>query len=205
LDTKARTLKRDGGEDVPLTNGEYELLLAFVQAPHKVQSRDELLNATHGRDAGPYDKTIDVQVVRLRRKIERDATQPDLIKAVHGSHRGHFMAHASSRAMGSGMNLVGLRRDGVEFPIEVGLAPLDDGHGGSLAAAFVRDLSPTHRGQAAFRQARYQEVVRRFSQEAFTEMDLERVVQRAPEMLVAALECDASELFMLSKDRREFR
>jgi DNA-binding response OmpR family regulator len=85
LDTKARTLKRDGGEDVPLTNGEYELLLAFVVAPHKVQSRDELLNATHGRDAGPYDKTIDVQVVRLRRKIERDAAQPELIKAVRGA------------------------------------------------------------------------------------------------------------------------
>jgi DNA-binding response OmpR family regulator len=85
LDTKARRLKRDGGEDVALTNGEYELLLAFVQAPHKVQSRDELLNATHGRDAGPYDKTIDVQVVRLRRKIERDAAQPDLIKAVRGA------------------------------------------------------------------------------------------------------------------------
>ncbi len=75
----------------------------------------------------------------------------------------------------------------------------------SLAAAFVRDLSPTDRGQTAFKQARYQEVVRRFSQEAFTEMDLERVVQRAPEILVAALECDASELLMLSKDRREFR
>ncbi|HVQ03111.1 MAG TPA: response regulator [Burkholderiaceae bacterium] len=85
LDTKARTLKRDGGDDVALTNGEYELLLAFVHAPHKVQSRDELLNATHGRDAGPYDKTIDVQVVRLRRKIERDAAQPDLIKAVRGA------------------------------------------------------------------------------------------------------------------------
>jgi DNA-binding response OmpR family regulator len=85
LNTKARTLKREGGEDVPLTNGEYELLLAFLHAPHKVQSRDELLNATHGRDAGPYDKTIDVQVVRLRRKIERDAAQPDLIKAVRGA------------------------------------------------------------------------------------------------------------------------
>jgi two-component system, OmpR family, response regulator len=85
LDTKARTLKRDRGDDVALTNGEYELLLAFLHAPHKVQSRDELLNATHGRDAGPYDKTIDVQVVRLRRKIERDAAQPDLIKAVRGA------------------------------------------------------------------------------------------------------------------------
>jgi two-component system OmpR family response regulator len=85
LDTKARTLRRDSGDDVSLTNGEYELLVAFVMAPHKVQSRDELLNVTHGRDAGPYDKTIDVQVGRLRRKIERDAAQPALIKAVRGA------------------------------------------------------------------------------------------------------------------------
>jgi PAS domain S-box-containing protein len=130
---------------------------------------------------------------------------PERYRAVHGSHRSHFMAHANARPMGTGMSLVGLRRDGVEFPIEVGLAPLADTRHGRLVAAFVRDLSPTHRGQTAFQQARYQEVVRRFSQEAFTEMDLERVVRRAPEIVVAALECDASELFMLSKDRREFR
>lgn len=85
LDTKGRTLQRECGTDVPLTNGEYALLLAFLQAPHRVLSRDELLNATHGRDAGPYDKTIDVQVGRLRRKIERDASQPELIKAVRGA------------------------------------------------------------------------------------------------------------------------
>jgi len=85
LDTKARRLRRVDGEDVPLTTGEYELLLAFVSSPHKVQSRDELLNVTHGRDAGPYDKTIDVQVGRLRRKIERDAAEPELIKAVRGA------------------------------------------------------------------------------------------------------------------------
>jgi DNA-binding response OmpR family regulator len=85
LDTKARSLRGAAGQDIALTNGEYELLLAFVMSPHKVQSRDELLNATHGRDAGPYDKTIDVQVGRLRRKIERDAAQPELIKAVRGA------------------------------------------------------------------------------------------------------------------------
>ena len=130
---------------------------------------------------------------------------PERYRAVHGSHRSHFLAHASARPMGSGMNLVGLRGDGVEFPIEVALAPLDVAGGARTVAAYVRDLSPTDRGQTAFKRARYQEMVRRFSQEAFTEMDLERVVQRAPEILVAALECDASELFMLSKDRREFR
>ncbi len=85
LDTNGRSLFRDSGTEIPLTNGEYALLLAFLQAPHKVLSRDELLNATHGRDAGPYDKTIDVQVGRLRKKIERDAAQPELIKAVRGA------------------------------------------------------------------------------------------------------------------------
>jgi len=134
-----------------------------------------------------------------------EALLPERYRAVHGSHRSHFMAHASARPMGTGMTLVGLRSDGLEFPIEVSLAPLGESAGVRLAAAFVRDLSPTDRGQTAFKQARYQEVVRRFTQEAFTEMDLERVVQRAPEILVAALECDASELLILSTDRREFR
>jgi two-component system, OmpR family, response regulator len=85
LDTKSRSLIRDRGDAVALTNGEYALLLAFLQAPHRILSRDELLNITHGRDAGPYDKTIDVQVGRLRRKIERDAAQPRLIKSVRGA------------------------------------------------------------------------------------------------------------------------
>lgn len=134
-----------------------------------------------------------------------EALLPLRYRAVHAHHRSHFLHDAVARPMGAGLNLLGLRRDGVEFPIDVNLAPLGDGADARLAAAFVRDLSPTHRGQSAAKQARYQDVVRRFSQEAFSEMDLERVVQRAPEILVTALECDAGELFMLSKDRREFR
>ena len=161
------------------------------------EGRIVLVNARAGSLFGYRESEM------LGRTIE--ALLPERYRAVHGSHRSHFMAHASTRPMGSGMNLVGLRSDGMEFPIEVGLAPLGEAAGARLAAAYVRDLSPTDRGQTAFKQARYQEVVRRFSQEAFTEMDLERVVQRAPEILVAALECDASELLMLSKDRREFR
>ena len=130
---------------------------------------------------------------------------PERYRVVHDRHRSHFMAHAAARPMGTGMSLVGQRRDGSEFPIEVGLAPLAHDNGPRRAAAFVRDLSPTHRGQAAFKQTRYQEIVRRFTQEAFTELDLERVVQRVPELLATAMECDASQLCMLSKDRREFR
>jgi PAS domain S-box-containing protein len=134
-----------------------------------------------------------------------EALVPPRYRAVHDKHRSHFMGHANSRPMGTGMSLTGLRRDGSEVPIEVGLAPLLLESGERVAAAFVRDMSPTDRGRASFKQARYQEVVHRFSHEAFTELNLERVVQRAPELLAAALECDASELFMLSKDRRDFQ
>ncbi|MFO1220830.1 MAG: ATP-binding protein [Burkholderiaceae bacterium] len=129
---------------------------------------------------------------------------PQRFRAVHDKHRAHFMGHANARSMGIGMHLTGLRRDGSEFPVEVGLAPLTDGTGHGVAAAYVRDLSPTDRGQATFKQVRYQEVVRRFSQEAFTELHLERVVQRVPQLLVEALDCEAGELLLLSRDRREF-
>lgn len=178
--------------------------------------RDELYRQLC--DASPDGIVVtdgDGRIVRVNRRAEAmfgyaagemdglalEALLPSRYRAMHERHRGHFMAHASSRPMGTGLSLVGQRRDGSEFPIEVGLSPLAGGH----AAAFVRDLSPTRRGREAFKQARYQEVVRRYTQEAFTTPDLEQVVQRTPELLVAAFDCDASELFMLSRDRREFR
>lgn len=134
-----------------------------------------------------------------------DTLVPPRFRAVHDKHRAHFMNHAQARSMGIGMHLTGLRRDGSEFPVEVGLAPLAGPIDQAMAAAYVRDLSPTDRGQIAVKQMRYQEVVRRFSQEAFHELHMERVVQRAPRLLAEALECDASELLLLSRDRREFQ
>ncbi len=74
----------DGGE-LALTNGEYELLKAFLDEPNRVLSRDHLMNRIHGRDAGPYDRAIDVQVGRLRRKLEPDVEPPRLIKSVRGA------------------------------------------------------------------------------------------------------------------------
>ena len=85
LDTAARTLRNAVQEEVPLTSGEYELLRAFVAQPDRVLSRDELMNQLHGRDAGPYDRAIDAQVSRLRRKLEKDADNPQLIKSVRGA------------------------------------------------------------------------------------------------------------------------
>jgi len=84
LDVGARRLEGPEGE-VPFTTGEFELLLAFAQHAGRVLSRDFLLSHTRGREAGPFDRTIDVQVGRLRRKLEADAERPQIIKSVRGA------------------------------------------------------------------------------------------------------------------------
>lgn len=95
LNMVARQLTGRDGEDISLTTGELELLLAFVQRPHQVLNRDQLMNAIHGRDAGPYDRAIDVQIGRLRRKVERDPGNPRLIKSVRGA--GYLFASSVRR------------------------------------------------------------------------------------------------------------
>ena len=85
LDTAARRLCDEQGRDMPLTSGEFDLLSAFARAPGRVLSRDYLLEQTRGRSAGPFDRTIDVQVGRLRRKLEVDPEDPQIIKSVRGA------------------------------------------------------------------------------------------------------------------------
>jgi two-component system, OmpR family, response regulator len=85
LDTAARRLSDAQGRDMPLTSGEFDLLCAFARAPGRVLSRDHLLEHTRGRSAGPFDRTIDVQVGRLRRKLEVDPEDPQIIKSVRGA------------------------------------------------------------------------------------------------------------------------
>jgi len=85
LDTAARRLASPSGDEVPLTTGEFELLCVFAQHPGRVLSRDFLLEHTRGREAGPFDRTIDVQVGRLRKKLEVDTEDPQIIKSVRGA------------------------------------------------------------------------------------------------------------------------
>lgn len=85
LDLAARRLCDPQGREVPLTTGEFELLAAFVRHPGRVLSRDQLLEQTRGRPAGPFDRTIDVQVGRLRRKLDDNADDPQIIKSVRGA------------------------------------------------------------------------------------------------------------------------
>jgi len=85
LDVAARSLCDAQGREVALTSGEFDLLCAFARHPGRVLSRDFLLEQTRGREAGPFDRTIDVQIGRLRKKLERDAEDPQLIKSVRGA------------------------------------------------------------------------------------------------------------------------
>lgn len=82
LDQAQRRLTDKDGQEVPLTAGEYELLVALATRPRRVLSRDDLLEITRGRSAGPFDRSIDVQISRLRRKIEPDPADPTIIKTV---------------------------------------------------------------------------------------------------------------------------
>ncbi len=82
LDALRRTLRNPEGALVELTAGEFDLLLAFAGHPQDVLTRDQLLDLTRGREATVFDRSIDVQVSRLRRKIEADPQLPVFIKTV---------------------------------------------------------------------------------------------------------------------------
>ncbi len=82
LDAVRRTLRNPEGVLVELTGGEFDLLLVFTGRPRHVLTRDQLLDLTRGREAAVFDRSIDVQVSRLRRKIEADPQLPVLIKTV---------------------------------------------------------------------------------------------------------------------------
>lgn len=83
LDVDGRGLEDASGAAVALSSGELGLLIEFARRPHRVLSRDFLLDATRGRDADPFDRAIDVQVSRLRRKLSA-AGGDDLIRTVRG-------------------------------------------------------------------------------------------------------------------------
>lgn len=84
LDTAARALLRDDGITVPLSTGEYDLLIVLVERPQRVLNRDQLLDLARGRSAAGLDRSIDTQVSRLRKKLELDPSDPKIIKTVWG-------------------------------------------------------------------------------------------------------------------------
>lgn len=83
LDLAAHRLLRDGYE-VTLTSAEFELLRLFVERPNRVMSRDELIDQLKGFARDPFDRSIDIRVTRLRRKIEADPAAPRYIRTIRG-------------------------------------------------------------------------------------------------------------------------
>ena len=79
LNLQTRHLKRCDGPDIELTNGEFSLLAALLASPQKFFTRDQILEASRVYDNEVYNRSIDVQLVRLRRKIEADPRRPQLI------------------------------------------------------------------------------------------------------------------------------
>jgi DNA-binding response OmpR family regulator len=85
LNVGLRRLKSEAGAAVELTNGEFSLLTAFLSAPQRVLTRDQLLELSRLHQAEVYDRSIDVQILRLRRKIEQDPSNPRYIRTERGA------------------------------------------------------------------------------------------------------------------------
>lgn len=90
LDPDRRSLTDANGDAVALTSGEFDLLCVLVRHANRVLSRDRIMDEMHGRDRGPFDRAVDVQIGRLRRKIEVDPSSPQLIKSIRNA--GYLLA-----------------------------------------------------------------------------------------------------------------
>ncbi|MFC3285847.1 response regulator [Litchfieldella rifensis] len=85
VDLDGRRLLDGGGAEIPLTSMEFDLLRVFLERPNRVLSRDDLLGLTQNRDWDPFDRSIDIRVARLRKKIEATPDKPEFIKTVRGA------------------------------------------------------------------------------------------------------------------------
>ena len=85
LDTRRRELTNPGGIIVDLSTGEYDLLLTFLDFPQRVLSRDQLMDSAKNRVATGYDRAIDIQVSRLRKKLDTSENGQEMIKTIRGT------------------------------------------------------------------------------------------------------------------------
>src|SRR5690606_25133654 len=85
LDLRSQQLRDASGREVPLTAMEFQLLKVFIENPNRVLSRDKLLSLTRNREWEPFDRSIDIRIARLRRKVETDPDHPSAIRTVRGT------------------------------------------------------------------------------------------------------------------------
>jgi two-component system phosphate regulon response regulator OmpR len=93
LDLDAHKLFGEDDKEISLTAMEFDLLKAFAERPNRVLSRDQLLELAHNRGWEPFDRSIDIRIARLRRKVEQDPGKPQVIKTVRGA--GYIFAPGS--------------------------------------------------------------------------------------------------------------
>lgn len=96
LDVDAHKLFGPDDREIPLTAMEFDLLRAFAERPNRVLTRDQLLDLAHNRDFEPFDRSIDIRIARIRRKIETDPAKPAVIKTVRGA--GYLFSAAADGA-----------------------------------------------------------------------------------------------------------
>jgi two-component system OmpR family response regulator len=95
LDIASHRLLDVSGQEVPITSMEFELLKVFTEHPHKVLTRDQILTLTRNREWEPFDRSIDIRIARLRRKVESNPEEPQAIRTVRGA--GYmFVPHVSA-------------------------------------------------------------------------------------------------------------
>ncbi len=85
LDLDAHKLVDGSGAEISITSMEFDLPKAFAEHPNRVLTRDQLLDMAHNRGWEPFDRSIDIRIARIRRKIERDPAKPQIIKTVRGA------------------------------------------------------------------------------------------------------------------------
>jgi len=119
-----------------------------------------------------------------------EALLPEPLRHAHRTHRSGFMTNPHTRPMGLGYELMGARRDGQSFPVEIGLSPIAT-EIGAIAIASVRDISETRRVQQALARSRRDNFLAQIGRLALESPDYKSAVRRIPELVAAALEVPA--------------